>query len=88
MTDYDGDNKGELSFKLFRSLLLWKAKDKGMILKLNYHWICINGNERASFVHGLVNYYMRVKYRLSAIYYQKKEISLKTYNGGILINKG
>ena len=88
MTGYDGDNNGELFYKLFRSLLLWSAKDKGMTLMLNCHWICINENERASFVHGFNNYNMKVKYRLSTDYDQKKEIFLKTYNGGILINKG
>ena len=82
MTDYDGDNNGELSYKLFRSLLLWYAKDKGMTLMLNCHWICINENERASFVHGLINYNMTVKYRLSTDYDQKKEVFLKTNNGG------
>ena len=55
---------------------------------LNCHWICINENERASFVHGFINYNMKVKYRLSTDYDQMKEIFLKTYNGGILINKG
>ena len=47
MIDYDGDNNGELSYKLFLSLLLWQAKNKGMTLMLNCHWICINENERA-----------------------------------------
>ena len=37
---------------------------------------------------GFINCNMKVKYRLSTDYDQKKEISLKTYNGGILINKG
>ena len=55
---------------------------------LNYHWICINENERPSFVYAFINYNIKVKYRLSTDYDQKKEIFLKTYNGGILINKG
>ena len=55
---------------------------------LNCHWICINENERASFVHGFINYNMKVKYRLLTDYDQKKEKILKTYYGGILINEG
>ena len=49
--------------------------------------MCVNENERASFVHGFINYNMKAKYRLSTDYDQKKEIFLKAYNGGILINK-
>ena len=44
---------------------------------LNCHWIRINENERASCVHGFINYNMKVKYRLSTDYDQKKEIFLK-----------
>ena len=58
-----------------------------MIFMLNYHWICINENEIASFVHGFINYNRSVKYRLSTDYDQKKGLFLKTY-GGILIHKG
>ena len=54
---------------------------------LNCYWIFINENERANFVHGFINYNMKVKYRLSTNYDQKKEIFLKTYNGVFLINK-
>ena len=46
---------------------------------LNCHRICINENERASFVHGSINYNMKVKYRLSTDYDQKKEIFLQTH---------
>ena len=53
---------------------------------LNCHWICINQNEL--FVHGFINYNMKVKYRLSTDYDQKKEIFLKIYNVDILINQG
>ena len=35
-----------------------------------------------------IDYNMEVKYRLSTDYDHKKEIFLKTYNGGILINNG
>ena len=59
-----------------------------MALLLNCHWICINENERASFVHGFNYDNMKVKYMLAINYDQKKEIFPKTYNGGILINKG
>ena len=55
---------------------------------LNCIWICISENERARFVHGFINYNIKVKYRLSANCDKKKEIFLKTYNGSILINKG
>ena len=55
---------------------------------LNCQWICINEHERASFVHDFINYNMKVNYRLSTDYDQKKIIFLKTYNGCILINKG
>ena len=52
-------------------------------MSMNCHWICINENERASFVHGFINYSMKVKYRFSADNDQKKEIFMRTYNGGI-----
>ena len=58
-----------------------------MKLILDSHLICINENEKASFVHGFISYNMKVKYRLSTDYDTKKEIFLKTYNGGILIKK-
>ena len=48
----------------------------------------MNEHGRASFVHGFINCNMKVKYRLSIDYDQKKEIFLKTYNCGSLINKG
>ena len=35
---------------------------------LNCHWICINENERASFVHDFINYNKKVKCRLSTDY--------------------
>ena len=58
-----------------------------MTLMLNCHRICINENERASFLHGFISCSTRVKYMLSTDYDQKKEIFLKTYNGSILINE-
>ena len=48
---------------------------------LNCHWICINENETATFVHGFIDYNMKVKYKLSTDYDQKNEIFLKTYEG-------
>ena len=84
MTGYDGDNNGELSYKAFLSFLLCYAKDKWMILMLNCLWIVINENERASFVHGFMNYNIKVKNRHSTDYDQKKEIVLKTYNGVVV----
>ena len=47
-----------------------------MTLMLNCHWICINENERASFVHGFINYNMKLNYRLSTDYDQKKELNV------------
>ena len=84
----DNDNDGGLFYKLFfepSALLCYRQRN--MTLMLNCHWICINENKRPNFVHDFINYNMKVNYRLSTDYDQKKEICLKTYIGSILINK-
>ena len=55
--------------------------NNGFFVAFCCHWIRINENKRASFVHGFINYNMKVKYMLSTDYDQKKEILLKTYEG-------